>query len=215
MHPDVRAGFVDFTARFEGFATHFYCDVKGLVTIGYGNLVDPVATAHALDYVNADGSSAAWSDVTRAWMTVKTHQDCRLMGGGAYKSLTSIRATKESIERLCIAKLEAFEAVLKQVFPEWDSWPSEAQTATLSMAWAMGPHFPATWPAWSAACRAQDWTAAAEACVIQDADNPGLRPRNRANVVLFREAASGGVIASNAPLYVAPKPPARDPQEPT
>ena len=88
MHQSVRDAFVPFTERFEGRTDWFYLDLKGLVTIGYGNLVDPVGAAMALDFTSQqDGSAVAWSDVVSAWMAVKNHQGMRFLGGGAFRTL--------------------------------------------------------------------------------------------------------------------------------
>ena len=42
MRPIVAARFLDFTRPLEGLVEHMYVDVKGLVTIGFGNLIDPI-----------------------------------------------------------------------------------------------------------------------------------------------------------------------------
>ena len=45
MYDDVRAAFLSFTTRLEGRVPYMYLDIKGLVTIGVGNLIDPVDLA--------------------------------------------------------------------------------------------------------------------------------------------------------------------------
>lgn len=184
----VRDGFIKFTEQFEGHTRYFYLDVKGLVTIGYGNLADPIPLVAGLVFMRPDGTVAAPSEVSAAWLTVKNRQDMSQRGGGAFASLTSIRATDESIHALVFDKLEHFGEVLAEFFHDFASWPASAQLGLLSMAWALGPAFPPHWPRFSAACRARDWSTAADGCHMKESDNPGVAPRNVANTALFRAA---------------------------
>jgi hypothetical protein len=59
-----------------------------------------------------------------------------------------------------------------------------------------GPGGPLKFPKFSAACEKQDFDAAAENCNISELGNPGVVPRNRANQLLFRNAAA--VIAGES-----------------
>lgn len=192
MLTETRVRFLPFTEQFEGHTDWLYLDVKGLVTIGYGNLVDPIGLVTPLVFVRPDGSRAGAAEIQVAWHQVKNRTDLCTHGGGAYKPLTSIRATADSIAALVDSKLAQFEATLKTYFPDWEEWPWQAQLGTLSMAWAMGPHFPSTWPKFTTACRKQDWAAAALNASCSDKElarqNDSFRRRNAANVELFHEA---------------------------
>lgn len=222
MHATARAAFLPFTERFEALTDWLYADVKGYVTIGRGDLMDPIALTTSVTFVRPDGSTAHWSDVVAAWQKVKLapssssaeaqRKAFRQRGGGAFRDLTSIRATRESLDVLFNAKVARFEGILSKAFPEWDSWPARAQLATMSMAWALGPYFSGGWPLFSAACRAQDWAACAlpppdrpqddplehPICWIHEADNRPIHARNVANVQLFRDAAHA--VAMGAPV---------------
>jgi hypothetical protein len=194
MKPEVLPAFLALTEKHEGRCAFFYLDVKGLVTIGLGNLAEPIQRVLHLDFVHHhDGSSAAWSDIVAAWQTVHARQDLRTHGGGAFANLTSIRMTDASIDKLVLGTLAAFESVLHGTFPEWDSWPYQAQLATLSMAWASGPHLNVGWPHFVAACRAQDWATAAVECTPSAAEmaaqNASFHERVAEQQRLFREAA--------------------------
>lgn len=189
MHQSVRDYFLKFTKRFESSTDFFYLDIDGSVTIGYGNKVDPLSDGQWLVFTRPSGLIATPSEVSSAWLTVKNRQDWRKKGGMAFAVLTTIRATPESIQRLCNAKLDEIEHVYTRVFPDWECWPADAQLGALSMAWAMGPNFTSGWPKWTAACRAKNWLQASLNCHMADFANPGLRPRNAANVLLFQRAA--------------------------
>jgi hypothetical protein len=72
-------------------------------------------------------------------------------------------------------------------FAEFDDWPADAQLGLLSMAWALGPAF--RFLNFQAACQARDFRTAAVESHMNDTNNPGLRPRNKANFQLFESAA--------------------------
>ncbi len=192
MRPIVSATFPSWSAKFEGSTDWLYCDVLGLVTIGIGLLVDPEPCLSGLTFAHPDGSAASDEDVHEAWRMVKARQDLRLHGGGAYAPVTRIRATKGSLDAMLVAKLSQMERGASKAFPEWDQWPAKAQLAAASMMWAAGPGIFAKFPHFSACARAQDWAGCAANCHIEDSQNPGLRPRNAANVALFLAAAEGG-----------------------
>jgi GH24 family phage-related lysozyme (muramidase) len=199
MHPDVRESFRSFTTRFEGHLDFMYLDVEGLVTIGCGNLIDPKTVALGLPFVlKSDPSVAATpAQIDAEWSLVKSRGDMKLRGGGAYGAITTLVITESTLGDLLASKLSAFERVLEQVFPELESWPADAQLGLFSMAWAMGAGFTATWPHFKQACLAGDFASAAANCKMNDAGNPGLKPRNVANAVLFQNAAR--VVAAGLP----------------
>jgi hypothetical protein len=147
------------SAHFEGELRFFYLDVKRLVTVGVGNLVDPYVPG--LDF-----GGASEADIRRAWLAVKndTTLDPR-RGGAQYGSLTSIRMTDAGISALIRRKMLADEVVLKTFLPNWEAAPAQAQLATLSHSWAYGPNFPPKWPKWTACFNAGDFAGAS----VQDA----------------------------------------------
>ena len=187
MKDAVRAAWLDFSIRFEGYVPWLYLDVLGLVTIGVGNLVDPLALALELPFVHRDGSPASREEVWSAWFAVKNRQDLAKRGHLAFEALTHVRMTREGVEKLVLGKLVQNELVLVQRWPGWHEWPADAQLGALSMAWAAGPKFYA--PKFTAAAAAKDFLTCAKECRFQDANNPGLRPRNDANQVCFQNAA--------------------------
>lgn len=192
MKPTVGTDFLSFTEAHEGMTDYFYLDVKGLVSIGLGLLVDPVQSALGLSFVWPDGSGVHWSDVALAWGAVKSHPELRTRGGGAYAGLTKIRATRDSLDKMALAKLAENESILKQTFADFEDWPAPAQLATLCMAWAYGAYFTRTWPHFTAACLAQDWATAEKECHASAAElarqNQSFRDRDRATGEMFLQA---------------------------
>lgn len=181
-----------------------YCDVRGLVTTGIGNLIDPVSAALALHWVRADGFADARPDeVTAEWIDVKRS---RQRG-------KNLILTASSLSDVFHAQLERNEALLAKRWPNWADWPADAQLGAHSCAWAAGAAWAA--PKFDAAVAALDFDACAgdpfapsndpatrgEAWLrdtkLEDDNagvhlatlNPGLRPRNVANRLLFWNAA--------------------------
>lgn len=193
MYQSVQDAFVDFSTQFEGKVHFMYLDIKGLVTVGIGNLIDPVDAALNLPFVHkSDGSPASQDEIQTEWNTLKSQPDLAQKGYKACAPLTNLMLTDDSIAQLVTAKLNQFASTLQSTseFSTMDSWPADAQLGLLSMAWAMGPAFGSSWPKFRAACAASDWSTAAANCRMSETGNPGLKPRNDADVLLFNNAAA-------------------------
>ena len=217
MHDSVNSQFPIFSTKFEGRVAWMYCDILGLVTIGVGNLIDPEEAAVGLPFVHkADQSPATTDEIRSEWRLLKGRSaDLGKKGHRACESITALRLTESAIDDLVRSKVHTNETFLKKTFPDFDEWPADAQLGMLSMAWAMGPAFTAKWPGFTKACIAHDWTAAAANCRMNETGNPGIVPRNNADVLLFSNAAvvaaSGGDVTTlwwpeSAPASAAPAP---------
>jgi GH24 family phage-related lysozyme (muramidase) len=190
MQSSVQQNFLQFTKPLEGTVNYMYLDIKGLVTVGIGNLIDPVSSASALPFVhNTDNSPALQSEIQAEWTKVKNNAALAQQGyKAAAPPLTTLHLTDASISQLVTNQLNAVQATLKQTFTGFESWPADAQLGVLSMAWALGAGFASTWPVFKAACLSQNWSAAAQNCQISTAGNAGVGPRNTADVLLFNNA---------------------------
>lgn len=187
MKPSVRAGFVGFTQPLEGCVPWMYLDVLGLVTTAIGNLVDPIAMAMPLPWTHGDGSLASRNEIASEWLKVKSDPVAAKRGHLYTEGITSLRLTPEGVDLVVSRKLAQMDAYLASRFPDWEEWPADAQLATLSLSWACGPAF--RFPALDQALRERDFAMAAGDCHINEQGNPGVVPRNRANVSLYRNAA--------------------------
>jgi hypothetical protein len=205
----VREAFVPFTIPLEGALgggyigiPWMYQDVKGLVSSGLGNLLDPVSLAIGLPWIRLDGTPATREDIVAEWMRIKNlgpngkGQTAAQLGHLYAKPHTRLRLTPVAIEQLVKSKLHSNEQVIAGTFKDWESWPADAQLATHSMAWACGPGIfspkagRAHWPKLTAALHALDFrTAAVECFMPEEKTIGGLRPRNIANRILYRNAA--------------------------
>lgn len=167
-----------------------YLDCKGLVTTGIGCLIDPVGAALGLPWQHQyENRPATESEIAAEWNLIKGRQDLAKFHYNYAGKLCSLQLTGEGVSQLATTRLGQNETLIKAKIPLWDNWPADAQLATMSMAWAMGAGFTKTFTNWLAAARAGNFEGCAADCEMRTAGNPGLVPRNKANVALFRAAA--------------------------
>lgn len=186
VDPQARAAFVPFLVQVgEGSTTWLYLDDKCNVTIGVGNMLPTVDDALALDWAGAPEA-----DVRAAWYAVTTRRDLAGRGGGAFRTLTTVRATQASIDELIERDILTYEPVLRQTFPDYDSVPWPAQVGLMRMAWAMGPAFASggKWPNFRAGWSAKQYRICAAECRIPELD--ATEPHANADTAaLFVQAA--------------------------
>lgn len=185
--PSVIATAPTFQERFEGFTQYPYADVKGLITVGVGCLIDPLTDdvtglPWAIADVPVDKSEVAiqWSKLKQSGLAGRT--------AGYQSQFTTIRLSHAAVNDLFDSRMAHFDAFVARRFAWYATAPGDAQLGVLSMAWAMGPAF--AFPRWEAYCETGDWSGAATECRIDTTGNPGVAARNSANVVLFGNAAS-------------------------
>lgn len=195
MRQSVRDVFIQFTDSFEGAVPYLYCDILGLVTIAYGNLVDPMRGAMGLELNRPDGSRASQSEIAAEWQRVKNDPACASRGHLYARSITTLRMTTEATQALALAKAESNDRVLRGLYSAWDEWPACAQLALHSWAWACGTG--AWFPRMSARLRDGDFAGASTEIQLsewglgrggQRVHNAGLAPRNAANKMLLQNA---------------------------
>jgi len=187
-HPGVRNGFLEFSRPLEGRVHWMYLDIKGLVTTGIGNLIDPVGLALKLPFVHrSDESPASEAEISQEWQRLKDDQSLAQKRYTACEGITELRLTDAAIDEIVLAKFDSNDRVLRQAFSNWNGWPADAQLGAHSIAWA-GAGFPTGWKNFRAAAEARDWKTAATESHIDETGNPGIRQRNVANAQLFHNA---------------------------
>jgi GH24 family phage-related lysozyme (muramidase) len=198
MRTSVSDVFMSFSTRFEGRVPWMYVDIKGLITVGIGNLIDPVDAALGLPFIDkATGSPASRDEIATEWDMLK-RQSAELgrQGHRACEEITNLRLTDEAIDSLVLTKAASNETIVRSFFPDFVLYPADAQLGLHSMAWALGPAFSPRWPRFTTALQAGDFGGAAAECRMSEAGNPGVIPRNDANQTLYLNAAA--VIAAGA-----------------
>lgn len=197
MKPAVREAFYDFNTPFEGAVPYFYQDVLGLVSIGVGILTDPIGLALSLPMVKLDGSPATQAEIVAEWHRIKalgsgtyqTGNDAAKKGHLYAKPHTTLRLTDTGLRSTVDGKLLLNDSILQKRFPDFDTWPADAQLAIHSLAWGCGPAF--RFPKLEAALKARDFATAANEVrmVANGVELHGLKPRNAANKKLLLNAA--------------------------
>ena len=187
---------------------------ENLVTTARGNLIDPITAALNLPWKQAFtggnfGALATRDQVVAEWMLVKALQSMADRGGGAFSKVTTLRLAPEDMDELLFQKLAENEEMLRTSFPNLDDWCADAQLALFSMAWAMGAGFSRLFPIFTSqvngghyllcaglpgdarvdlAARGSSWMRDGTPGQATANENPGLRPRNLANKVLWTNA---------------------------
>lgn len=210
MYRSVRNHFVEFNEPIEARVHYMYLDIKGLVTIGVGNLIDVenvsdtkkledvLRIVEKLPFIFKEGGpdsgkSASPVEIRAEWKKVKGRPDLAKKHYSAFAQITNLRLTNEAIDDLALTKADAMEAELMQdpAYAGLSRWPADAQLGLLSMAWALGaPKLKTHWPNFKSACQRQDFEAAAKHCEISTVGNPGVSERNSRNQRLFKNAAN-------------------------
>jgi GH24 family phage-related lysozyme (muramidase) len=199
MQESVKTRFRGFNEPFEGLVPFMYLDIKGLVTVGVGNLIDPLELALELPFqwkdkpgITTPGDLATPGQIVEEWNRLKNDVSLAQKGHRACEPITNLELHDEALNALIERRLAGNEKFLKRqkAFLEFENWPADAQLGLLSMAWAMGPGGPVNFRKFSAACERLDFVNAALECKMNEVGNPGLVPRNRANRMLFENAAA-------------------------
>lgn len=190
MTPENLDIFLKSTVACEGHINWPYLDIKGLVTVGYGFLIDPFSLATSLHWTTDDGKELSDDEVWRQWRRVKERRELAHRGAYAAKAVSSLRLTDDELRRVFGARVELNEQYLAaHIFPAYGSYPADVQLAIMSMAWAMGAGGFHHFPKFCAAVKTLDWSVAAKECFLNARGNPGLVPRNWANRKLLLSAA--------------------------
>lgn len=190
LHQSVKDAWRTFSEPLEGRVAGMYLDILGLVTCAVGILIDPIEHALSLPWKrDIDGMAATEAEIRAAWALLKSHQEYAHRGTAAARALTKLHLDEADIDELVADKVESnAQFVAAHYFPFFEKFPADAQLGIMSMAWAVGPGFPAKFQIFKACVLAGDWLGARDACTIRETGNPGVVPRNAANRVCFANA---------------------------
>lgn len=178
MRATVAEVFFPYTIEHEGMLAYPYADSRNLITVGPGVLVDDGTPNMMLaqpwrirgagwSNKNPVGGVRASADHVRAtYNALKNHpyQGKHPAAGMAYEGLSNLTLDAAALKAIYDWKLGEATGYLDKTFPEWTSWPADAQLASLTMIWAMGDPLAVAKPfrAWASALRSQDFAKAAK-----------------------------------------------------
>lgn len=189
MYDSVKNAFFNFSVGPEGYVPYMYLDKKGLVTVGVGNLIEPMSQALHLPFLHHDGKPATQDEIKFEWRKMKLNKELAYQGHLAAKKIATLHLSDESISKLVFTVLAANDVELIHAIPAIRTWPADAQLAVHSMVWALGTDgLLRKFPKFLTACMLGDWVTAAKECEMNAANNKGLIPRNKANKKLLLAA---------------------------
>ena len=211
MNPEVERRWIAWSEQLEGRIRWMYLDIKGLVTTGVGNLIDPVEAALRLPWlVAATGKPATEAQIRAEWAHMKAQTDLAKRGARAAGEMATLALTNAAVDGLVLAKLAANDAVFAGRIPGWRDWRWQAQMVRHSIGWACGPHY--AYPKFEAAVARGDWaTAITESLIPGESTNRGLIARNAAQRALLKELQNAAPaerprVPPSSPLPAAPGP---------
>jgi hypothetical protein len=217
MRPSVAAAWPAVCSRFEGRCWWMYLDTKFLVTTGLGILLETVEEAQSFLWLRvSDGQPATMEEIATEYRRVKALRSLADNGGSAYKASARLRLPEETIDDQLRLTTARFWAEFKEVHPDIDLWPADAQLAATDLMWQNGPKFTTkkepdgsfTWKNMRAAFHAEDWTRAA-------ANVPGTHPRAQFRKRLFTNAAKVKQLGIDPDILWDTKTPEAPPPPPT
>jgi len=192
--------YFDDLQAFEGCTTWLYCDVRGYVTIGIGNLVSSPESCMALPFVRkktdlhaTDGEKAA------GWRAVKAAYD-KTKSAAFYQGVTDLRLDLPYVKSLCARRLTMeFVPGIKRLLHDFDDFPLSARKALVDLAYNLGVGGLSKFVTLLGACQARDWELAARSCGRKGA----REKRNLWTAQMFVDAAAE---AEKTPLDLPPPP---------
>lgn len=159
--------FVPDLIQWEGCVPWLYCDVRGYVTIGIGNLVKTANDAAKLPLVHANSLvEATGMEKFQAWIKVSnSYNHIRPAGAKFYASCSDLRLTQEEITKLVARRLERdFLPGIKLVCPNFHTFPEAVQKALVDIAYNCGVGGFHDFRNLIQACNSGDFKRASRAC---------------------------------------------------
>jgi len=156
--------------EFEGVFSYMYVDTTGNVTVGVGKLLANAAAAQKLAFVRrADptakppvvAGSASADEIKADFDRVDQQPAGKL--ANFYKQFTKLDLPDKVIDSLLNDHVVEFRASLRNSFPDYDSYPSEACAALFDMAFNLGlTKLTSGFPRFCRAVKEKSWAAAAK-----------------------------------------------------
>jgi len=177
--------------QFEGITNYMYRCTGGDVTVGIGHALLAEANASGLTW-QVNGAPAAPAQIVADYHAVAAAPLGQV--ASAYQHLTQCRMAEADVETLVSADVVAFEERLRQVLPNWNTYPEPVQEALFDMAFNLGVGGLLKFQQLLKAVNAGDWSTAAAQCHrrgISDA-------RNQATAALFLQAGQAPLQAGSA-----------------
>lgn len=208
LDPSIRAGWIAHNKDKEGVIPWPYLCRRKVWTVAIG-VTPSLALAYTYRWiVSTTRQPSTRADVDEAWHALMSappavRDRIAQIGAGEARKHVKIELPPDELERVTLQRFDEFEAALLKTYPALATWPVEAQTVCLSIAWAAGTA--AAFPKMYAAMHRGDWLTAADECLLR-VDNPdgsrneGLVPRNKSNRGLLLDLTKRSLYAEHKAL---------------
>lgn len=208
LDPSIRATWIAHNRGKEGAIPWPYLCTRLVLTVAIG-VTPSRQQMHGMKWIlAATRQPATRADVDAAWdalMLAPPDVRARIgrLGAAEARKHVQIELAPGELERVTLVRFDEFESALLKTYPAMVTWPVEAQTVCMSIAWAAGTG--AAFPKMYAALHRGDWLAAADECALRvdmpdGFRNTGLIPRNRHNrALLLALAERTGQVPEDRP----------------
>lgn len=149
-------------AKYEGTVFHMYLDSKGYVTVGVGHLINTVADAQKLSFIDEKTKKKATADEIKTdFETISKQQKNKL--ASFYKPHTKLVLEQTDIDGLTNEHIDNFYKELKKIYSDFDDYPEEARLALFDMIFNLGmTNLKTSWTNFNDAIKSKDWQKAAD-----------------------------------------------------
>lgn len=187
MRQQLADQFVAMNGPLEGVLSFMYTDAENLVTTAMGFLLPTAQSALQLQpYWGTSDQEVLDSYAAVAAGGINSSVNAYKIPGN------TARLSPAGIQYATQLRINEDEPILKAGFPGYDDLNAYAQAGLWSMAWAMGPAFWKTFPAFTAAINAGNFKAAARPQVggqgLGDFTGVGIEPRKQLDDQLWNWA---------------------------
>jgi GH24 family phage-related lysozyme (muramidase) len=157
------AGALTMLKGYEGNLAYMYLDSRGFVTVGVGFLLRTAQDATLFTFWKnppAVSEKATGDEIKREWTAINGKPHPHL--AAYYKPFTTLAMSQPDIDTVLTKNIDKFEGKARQVFVEWDKFPSAAQLALLDMIYNLGSLD--AFPMLVGSARKKDWATCANEC---------------------------------------------------
>lgn len=167
---------------FEGNSQWMYLDIKGLVTIGSGYLVQNLSEAIRLNFLDPSLKENARVDaIAKDFLRVRAMAPAKLFT--YYRIDSSPLLAQSTIDSLIGVKLNEFHYEILELLPELETYPDGVQAGLLLLTYAVGAKGLAQYHELLADIRQGEWAAAGTNSAIS---GKAYKDRNTYTAKLFQ-----------------------------
>jgi hypothetical protein len=179
LDPSIRARWIADNKPLEGAIPWPYLCTNRVFTFAHGVTASSRMQAHEYPWVRSGSSDPATRhEIDAAWDALmlapaEVRERIAQLGAREARRHVRIELTPEGVEGATLDRYDVQARALVARYPALPSWPVEAQTVCMSIAWAAGVASP--FPRMYAAMHRHDWRTARAECLLRVVQTDGKR----------------------------------------